>query len=238
MSNHLIEAPADLRIIQRKYARAIEVPATESPSMALQNYNTSKLQDGALAVVYASGAYGTESGQPKMFVFRRNYTGAAFTNSDSFTPSAGPGYWAQYDLGTVYSMQALESGGAVTLTAGAGDQTLVEPIQSTWNNAYTGIARVEARVLVTTTTAGAVVTLTLEGDSYDTTGVPTYATLATDTFTSITNQQTQLTLVGFLTIENPFYRFRVRGNSVTQTAAVTHTYVDKIISRTMRGFIP
>lgn len=234
MSNHPEFSPASLRILQFKYALRVEVPPTESPALALQSYNTSELKEGALASIYSNFSYGAENGPVRLYSFKRSYSGAAVNGPYLLTPLTGGGVWVAQTYDALVYNQSENNGGAVTLTADAGDFQLVAPSSHSWNNGDTfrgleGSARIEARVMLYCgATPGAVVTLKLQASSYDV--GPSFATIATQSLTLLANQYAQVTLVGhLLNLVDNFWSVNVLGGSVAQTAYVTRTETDVLI---------
>lgn len=244
MSNHPEFSPASLRILQFKYARATEVPPTESPALALQNYNTSRLKDGALASVYSFTGFGTEEGQVFLYTFKRNYSGPAIVGSFALTPAAGGGLWVRNVSNEIVLMESYTSDDSeATLTADAPLTQVLAANAQSWNspNAYLGLLgkiRVEARVMVRCgAVGGAVVTLALQGSAYDV--VPSFATLATETVTLLADQYTQVTLVGyFIANTELLWAAQMLAASAAQDAYVNHIRTDVTIQASNRGFVP
>ncbi len=120
-----MDAPAALRLIVRKYAQFSQVPLGGDVSQALSNYNTSKLHDGALAVVQsANQAPGT--GELALYVFRRDVNPVwAGPLLERVVPLVGGGAWyRQYNGGITNNITAYGTGPTV-ITAGAPAVTLV-----------------------------------------------------------------------------------------------------------------
>src|SRR5574343_1296443 len=67
-----MDAPAELRLIVRKYAQYPQLSPGEDPSMCLCNYNTGKLHDGAMAMVPKARQSPGPFGEQAMYVFRRD----------------------------------------------------------------------------------------------------------------------------------------------------------------------
>jgi hypothetical protein len=120
-----MDAPAELRLIVRKYAQFSQVPPGGDVSQALSNYNTSKLHDGAMAVVQ-SALQGPGSGELALYVFRRDVNPVwAGPLTERVVPLAGGGAWyRQYNGGITNNISAYATGPTV-ITAGDPAVTLV-----------------------------------------------------------------------------------------------------------------
>jgi hypothetical protein len=231
MSNHQEFSPASLRLIKRKYGSVAEVAAPDTdPSLALQAFNTSSLQDGALGVAYASQAGGTNHGYPRLFMFKRGYSGPPENAQTSFTPIVGGGLWVQLaGMNMVQPMSVFnDGGGGITMTAGGGATVL---------NSHTGvglhqsagfgsIGNLVARVLVTTgAVAGSNVSLLLQTSVY--TGAPTWATQdSIGWITMLANQHLELNLrCGFSMAPGDLLAARIVGEATAQDAVCTSSVI-------------
>jgi hypothetical protein len=195
----VLDAPAELRLIVRKYAQYTQVPAGEDRSQALSEYNTAKLQDGAVAMVTHVGGAGPTQGRRSFYVFRRDESAVWFapTTERIMPRSGGGGVWYQYaDGGWDGTLLSVDTAGPTTVTAGGGDTVVSNPgsVNLTFDSDYGLLGR--ARVKVDGgAVAGAVVIAKLE-----------YSTVLPEVWggwdvsaplTLLANQQVEIGLIGY-----------------------------------------
>jgi hypothetical protein len=116
----LLDPPAELRFIVRPYLHATQVAAGESPSLALDAYDTTKLQNGAVAMVLNVGYFGVQDRGPKSFFIFRKFETTLLPADLNVTPGRNGGIWIRMQEGSLLSSAVAANGGAVTLTAAAG----------------------------------------------------------------------------------------------------------------------
>jgi len=246
MSNHPEFSPASLRILQFKYAREVEINAPDTdPSLALENYNTSRLKDGALACVYSPDGGGFEGGQPRIYFFKKSYSGPPQSAYAKYliVPKSGGGAWAEKRSGGIIYQADNPGGGLVALTAGAGLQEVVAPFE--WNWHYLGaFAGLVGKVTVFATSmvqcgavAGAQVNVQLQGAAYNHGVAPSFSAIAQPALaTLLADQYMQVMLIGKLSLsDEDHWAVRVMASATDQDAAITNTQVYYMISAETAG---
>lgn len=217
-----MDAPAELRLIVRKYAHPIQVPPGGDVSQALSNYNTAKLHDGALAVVQSAGGSGGVH-QTALYVFRRNVNPVLTSpNVDQVVPLVGGGAWyRQYNGGIYSTFNEYGSASPVVLTAGAAPTTLLNTQFATGSDCnllfwviLNGWVKVDGGAV-----AGGIVSVVLE------TSPDNSAWTAADTvppLTLLANQQTVIPLSyhGIVPNDAGFSFGRIRASCMVQDVTV------------------
>lgn len=215
-----MDAPAGLRLIMRKYAHPIQVPPGGDVSQALSNYNTSKLHDGAMAVVQSAGASpGVQ--ETALYVFRRNVNPVlAGPVTDRVIPLVGGGAWyRQYNGGITSNISAYATGPTV-VTAGDPAVTLVTVQFSGSNIPLRRHAILDGWVKVDGgAVAGGIVSVAME------TSIDGLAWAAADTvppLTLLADQQTVIPLSAHVTGANTAQDFfaRIRVSCATQDVTI------------------
>lgn len=213
-----MDAPADLRLIVRKYAQYAQVPPGEDVSQALSNYNTAKLHDGALAVVQ-SASQGPGTGVLALYVFRRNVNPVwAGPLIERVVPLVGGGAWyRQYSGGITNDISAYGTGPTV-ITAGDPAVTLVtvqfsSPIIPLRMYAILdGWVKVDGGAV-----AGGIVSVAME------TSVDDVAWDAADTvppLTLLADQQTVIPLSAHVMVESDEFFARIRVSCAGQDVTI------------------
>lgn len=229
----VLDAPAELRLIVRKYAHYTQVPAGEDQSQALSEYNTAKLQDGAVAMVTHVGGTGPAQGRRSFYVFRRDESAAWFapTTERIMPRSGGGGVWYQYaDGGWDGTLLSVDTVGPTTVTAGAGDTVVAAPayVNPTFDSDYGLLAR--ARVKIDGgAVAGAVVIANLE---YTLVTPEVWVALDQSApLTLLANQQVEIGLVGYDRTVLGFLGLRVVVSCTVQDVTVPVGGVKATIDR-------
>jgi hypothetical protein len=116
----LLDPPADLRCIIRPYLHASQAAVGESPSLALDALNTTKIPNGALALILNNNYSGVEDRGPKAQYIFKKFGTTALTSDDNVVPGLGGGVWVRMLDGNLLVSSQVLNNVPVTLTAGAG----------------------------------------------------------------------------------------------------------------------
>lgn len=219
------DPPAELRIINRQYARIADAPAA-NPELSLQAVNTSKLATGAMALVW-NQSVGAGFTNRSIYVLDKGADPVVSATVAVFNGSGG-GVWRQTPSAsdtvsfTAVNYPAgirLESIADVPLTAGAGDVVIATVTGITnisgsiW--ALQGIGHVQ---VADDGTGGSVVEVRLE-QQQDGGG---YIVQETRTATLLANQHLDFSMNPFILAALPTSSIDVRlvANATTQDATV------------------
>jgi hypothetical protein len=219
MTDSILDPPADLRVIVRKYAVASSAPAGQ-PELSLQAYNTTKLQNGAVAFVYsAGGASSGIDGDRNMYVFDRSADTITTNDASGFAPLKGGGIWRrvpQMSSGyTGLSSVQTDAGGDDTLTAGAAATVVAtETFTSNADAQYVVDAAIQINAGAV---GGSEVTVNLERNIDG----GAWSTIDTYTLTMLADQQTVVALFGEIsTSGGNTIGLRVTAAAATQDSSV------------------
>jgi hypothetical protein len=206
------DAPPELRLIVRKYSQRSYLPAGENPSLCLQNYNTSRLQSGAVAMVTHNFGATLFDTKRVFYVFDKEYAGAVVNDQYALTPLAGGGIWVMVKDGSyIGNEDAIGPAAPVTLTAAAPEATIYTFTDGVDSYMWRRLS-ITATVIVTATTIGAVPVIGMDYSSYLPPAAPVWTAVAADkSITMLANQQAMLTLVpANVVLVRPGYTLGIR----------------------------
>lgn len=194
MTDSILDPPADLRVIIRKYAVASSAPAGQ-PELSLQAYNTSKLQNGAVAFVYSAGGSSSGiNGDRAMYVFDRSADTSVTNDVSGFAPLKGGGIWRRVPqmAGGYTGLSSVQTdvGGGDTLTAGAA--ATIVATETFTSNADAHYVVNAALQINAGAVAGSEVTVNLERNADG----GAWSVIDTYTLTMLADQQTVVPLYG------------------------------------------
>lgn len=223
------DPPADERFIVRPMALAAE--STSNPENALQNLNTGKLANGAMAMVYnVDGSQDALNGFRVLYVFDKAYTGPPSSSSDLFTPIAGGGVWRRFSYPGLSQVSQIGGNGPdVTITAGAGNIAALGPIPISppgpSGRAFTLEVLLDGTLKIA---AGAVPPTSVVVDLQRSFDNVVYTTLAGSELVLLANQQTVVALSGSVQVDSTqtvYVRLAARAIGQNATASPSSSYL-------------